>query len=118
MSEIMTKDCCLFLFKKILVDYDRSTPQHSFPEPVNRRWKVNEINEAVHFFASRYGPDVSYRFTKFLTRRAMFIGFTFFCGGRYKAKAPNDNIAIRGFPYALVEHESELAAHDRFVSAL
>ena len=48
----------------------------------------------------------------------MFIGFTFFCGGRYKAKAPNDNIAIRGFPYALVEHESEFAAHDRFVSVL
>ena len=48
----------------------------------------------------------------------MFIGFTFFCGGRYKAKAPNDNIAIRGFPYALVEHESDIAAHGRFVSAL
>ena len=26
--------------------------------------------------------------------------------------------AIRGFSYALVEHEPDVAAHDRFVSAL
>lgn len=33
------------------------------------------------------------------------------------AKAPYDYV-IRGFSYALVEHESDIATHDRFVSAL
>ena len=42
-----------------------------------------------------------------------------FCGDMFveNTKSPYDN-AIRGFSYALVEHESDIAAHDRFVSAL
>ena len=35
-----------------------------------------------------------------------------------KTNAPYDNRAIRGISYALVEHESDVADHVRFVSAL
>ncbi len=42
--------CGLLPFGQILVDCDRSILQHTFPETIDRRREINEIDNAVQLF--------------------------------------------------------------------
>lgn len=98
-----------------------------FQKPFTVGGRATKYTMQLSSFARRYGSDVSYRFTRFLTRRGMFIGVTSFTAviislvnyltNACIQKSRTTNV-IRDFSYALMEHESDVAAHDRFVSAL
>ena len=49
-----------------------------FQKPLTSGGRATKYTMQFSSFARRYGSDVSYRFTRFLTRRGMFIGFTSF----------------------------------------
>lgn len=49
-----------------------------FQKPFTVGGRSTKYTMQFSSFARRYGSDVSYRFTRFLTRRGMFIGFTSF----------------------------------------
>lgn len=48
--EFVTKDSCLLPCGKILVDCDCPAPQHPFPEAVDCRREIEEIDAAVQLF--------------------------------------------------------------------
>ena len=48
--ELVAEDCSLFPRGEILVDCDCFAPQHPFPEAVDRRREIEEIDAAVQFF--------------------------------------------------------------------
>ena len=48
--ELVAEDCGLFPCGEILVDCDCPAPQHPFPEAVDCRREIKEIDAAVQLF--------------------------------------------------------------------